>query len=123
MPNQKVFVYFNLRKKVWSIKALSGPKKGKVIAHANEVVIQDPEFRVSEAGRQRVLRQKRKNVHAGVAGGLIYYGRQLPIQTNGRAVTYNPYKAPTFTFVDDGSPARKAGIARLASDRKVYVGD
>lgn len=38
--------------------------QGKVIAHKHNIIGFDCEFRVSEKGRQRVLREKRKNVHA-----------------------------------------------------------
>lgn len=69
----RVFVYYNLHKKCWSIKALSGNQKGRVVAHADAVELKDCEFKVSEAGRQRVIREKRKNVHAGVAGTLVAY--------------------------------------------------
>ena len=48
----KVFVYWNLHKKVWSVKALQGLQKGRVVAHRNDVMIENAEFRVSEAGRQ-----------------------------------------------------------------------
>ena len=64
----KVFVYFNLHKKVWSVKALEGPNKGKVIEHTTNINIANAKFKVSEAGRQRVLKEKKKNVHAGVTG-------------------------------------------------------
>ena len=66
----KAFVYYNLHKHRLSVKALSGSQKGRVVAHAVRVVLHDCEFRVSEAGRQRVIREKRKNVHAGVVGTL-----------------------------------------------------
>ena len=64
----KVFVYFNLHRKLFSVKALEGPDKGKVIGHTTYLWLKDVTFKVSEAGRQRVLREKRKNVHAGVVG-------------------------------------------------------
>lgn len=68
MSQHKVFVYKNLNKNMWSIRAEAGPAKGKVIGHAHYVRLYDCKFRVSEAGRQRVLRTKQKNVHAGVVG-------------------------------------------------------
>jgi hypothetical protein len=64
----KVFVYFNLHKKVWSVKALEGPNKGRVVAHRNALSLYHCTFKVSEAGRQRVIREQRKNVHAGIVG-------------------------------------------------------
>jgi hypothetical protein len=82
----QVKVYFNLHKKCYSIQ-----HKGIVIGHADEVYLTDCEFKVSKAGRERVLREKRKNVHAFITGklseGSLVYG------TN---VTYNPYKYETF---------------------------
>lgn len=99
----KVFVYFNLHKKCFSIKALEGSNKGKVIAHRNNVVVYCPTFKVSEAGRQRVLREKKKNVHAGVVGqwlGGNYDDRTVELiqASTGAFVTYNPYKYSTFVY-------------------------
>lgn len=104
----KVFVYFNLHKKCWSIKALSGENKGRVIGHAKRVLLGDCEFRVSEAGRQRVLREKRKNVHAGVVGELMgfiptdmYTPTLESVYDEGDLVTYNPYKYSGFVLKAD----------------------
>jgi hypothetical protein len=35
----KVFVYFNLHKKCFSIKALEGAMKGRVVAHRDTVLL------------------------------------------------------------------------------------
>ncbi len=64
----KVFVYYNLHKHCWSLKALEGKDKGRVVAHADDVMVYLAKCKVSEAGRQRVLNEQRKNVHAGVVG-------------------------------------------------------
>lgn len=96
---QRVFVYWNLHKKCWSIKSTEGKYRGRVVAHSDTVVLGGCKFKVSEAGRQRVLRERRKNVHAGVEGILVsttnnngmwdYVGYGVP-------VSYNPYKGPSF---------------------------
>lgn len=70
---RRVFVYRNLRKRCYSIRAAEGTWKGLVIAHAERVEVDDVSFKVSEAGRQRVLRTGVKNVHAGVEGRLIRF--------------------------------------------------
>ena len=64
---EEVRVYWNLRKKMFSVQAKRGGRY-RVVLHAQYVFIDAPSFKVSEAGRQRVLRDKRKNVHAGVHG-------------------------------------------------------
>jgi hypothetical protein len=98
----RVFVYFNLHKKCFSIKALEGERKGLVIAHRDLVVLENCRFKVSEAGRQRVLREKRKNVHAGVSGTWTETVRDNAdfehLSILGRAVTYNPYKYDSFVI-------------------------
>lgn len=113
----KVFVYFNLKKKVWSVMSMEGPRKGHVIAHRESVALKDCQFRVSEAGRQRVLREKRKNVHAGVLGQWTEptFARRCT-----RAVTYNPYEGPTFVERASRTPVHQAPCALLA-DRQVFV--
>jgi hypothetical protein len=47
----KVFVYFNLHRKCWSVKALEGPSKGRVIQHTDDIILSNCTFKVSEAGR------------------------------------------------------------------------
>lgn len=121
----KVFVYWNLHKHCWSIKALEGPDKGRVIAHAASWSVDRPIFKVSEAGRQRVLREQRKNVHAGVVGTLVDWRRvggfgHLDVPSNSRPITYNPYKGPTFVTKDLGLPVNFANAA-VAVGREVFA--
>lgn len=87
---EKVFVYWNLHKQLFSVKSV---KTGRVVAHVDNLYLRDATFKVSEAGRQRVLREKRKNVHAGVQG---YVTNEPPSFYDGVA-KYNPYKGPHFT--------------------------
>lgn len=113
----KVFVYFNLHKKIWSVKALTGASRGRVIAHCSMVSLVNVEFRVSEAGRQRVLREGRKNVHAGVVG---YLTDLCGPPINSVRVRYNPRTGPK--FVDEaGRVYTKAQGAILTQERKVFA--
>lgn len=103
----RVFMYWNLHRHCWSLRAEEGPDRGRVILHAHAVELTECRFKVSEAGRQRVLREKSKNVHAGISGVLGTWstikcpdrmGPQLPDE--GLPVTYNPYRAGTFVSAD-----------------------
>lgn len=114
----KVFVYYNLHKHCWSVKALDGESKGRVIAHRNEVVLRNPVGRVSEAGRQRVLLEKRKNVHAGIVGEWRPDANILLWE--GDEITYNPYRFTQFVYADNHSPFTGASLA-LMSNRQVLV--
>jgi hypothetical protein len=113
----KVFVYFNLHKKLFSVKALEGPEKGRVIAHRNDINLSDVIFKVSEKGRQRVLRELKKNVHAGVVGTWIKDEIKVDNRTQ---VTYNPYKYNTFVIKENEVPIARANTAYLI-DKKIFV--
>ena len=96
-----VFCYRNLNRKgvVWSVRS---NRSGLVIRRSERVVLKDVTFKVSAAGRARVLKQKRKNVHAGAQGTLCnpLVFDHLLILSQGKAwtrVQYNPYAAGHFT--------------------------
>jgi len=106
----RVFVYYNLHRKLWSVKALEGENKGRVIAHRKEVVLREPKPKVSEAGRQRVIREKKKNVHAGLSG---YYIERVPVPAISFDVTYNPYKYDSFVDTEDHEAQEWSEYAHL----------
>lgn len=101
-------VYYNFNRKVFSIRAGEGPHRGRVVAHEDKVTVWGARFHVSAAGRERVLRQKRKNVHAWVRGEVDW-----PITcasptiwdehwaglaaSHGTVIVYDPYKDEGFT--------------------------
>ena len=63
---KKVFIYRNLHKKCWSVK-----QNGKVINHTSKIILMDCEFIVQPAGHAKVLKEKKKNVHAFVKGEIF----------------------------------------------------
>lgn len=114
----RVFVYYNLHKHMWSVKALEGEHKGRVIAHRDWVILQNCRFKVSQAGRQRVLREKRKNVHAGIVGtapkSILTAIKSDYMVGDGVPVTYNPYKYDSFVSkLDDTRKIKQAKIVTL----------
>lgn len=108
----RVFVYWNLHRDLFSVK---NTRTGRVEAHAQMVVIEDAVFAVSEAGRQRVLRERRKNVHAGVRGtaALIDPAPAQPVMSGWTRVTYNPYRFSTFVRARDERPVVGADEIRM----------
>ena len=87
-------VYYNLRKKLFSIK-----QKGKVKYHNDNVVIYKAKFVVQNSGRLRVLRTKQKNVHAFVRGQFV--GNVcLDFDGEMKRAFYNPYILKQFIEFD-----------------------
>ena len=120
--DQLVYVYYNLHRHLWSVRALTGPNRGRVVSHERSLVLAGVKPKVSEAGRQRVIREGKKNVHAGLVGrwtlpDTIDGGRWNGIST---PITYNPYKYTSFVYKDDETEYKGSDNARL-SGRDVTV--
>ena len=103
---KRVACYRNLHfpNTMWSVKSMqSGDDYGLVIAHAPEAFMTDCTFHVSEAGRCRVLSEKRKNVHASVRG---FWAEPFMCNVTdvGTPIMYNPYKHATFVTVRGKRP-------------------
>ena len=91
----------------------------RVEEHCDDVLILYPRFQVSERGRQRVLRERKKNVHAGVRGAPLF--RLKPKSWKGwREVRYNPYEYKSFVFADTKEPVTQARQAYMTKG-KVFV--
>jgi len=110
----RVEVYFNLHKKTFSVRSA---KSGKVLLHTDEVHIENPEFVVRQSGRNRVLSEGRKNVHAFVRGDATFfrYTNRPMLDT----LTYNPYKYASFVNKQTEEPVYKASRAWLTVTDKI----
>lgn len=130
----RVAVYYNLHTHLWSIRALRGLNTGRVIAHAKRLVLSDVSFRVSENGRQKVIREKVKNVHAFVVGhlesveGVVWRYSEVfvsndkwpAVEESDRCeITYNPYRDTG--FIDRDSRELVAGFPWVVMDEKRLV--
>lgn len=92
---KRVYVYFNLHKKVWSVR-----QSGKVVEHTKNIMLKDCRFLVSKAGQEKVRREKKKNVHAGVSGYAVDSIPEDNIYSEAH-LTYNPYKYNGFVAIND----------------------
>lgn len=106
---QRVHAYYNIPKDTVSVRNTSR----KVILHRDTVVLRDGDFRVSEPGRERVLENERKNVHAMVYG---YWAEECPVECP-VAVRYNPYEDPYFKTVEGGERIEEADWVIIEKDR------
>jgi len=117
-----VDVYKNLHKDTWSVR---DRKTGRVVAHQDEVHVLDAKFVVQPSGRERVLQEGRKNVHAFVRGTLATYQEVLDDPRTFYLVTpylirYNPYQEDYFFYPNKRSMERiridKAELVELDSE-------
>lgn len=94
IPGRMVEVYYNRHKSLWSIR-----HRDKVRCYSETVYLRDCEFIVNEKGRQRVINEKKRNVHAFVRGYVIdEEPEDFPYGDGWDVVYYNPYKTDKFLF-------------------------
>lgn len=144
LVGDRVEVYRNLHKNCFSVR-----KNGRVVKHIPDdqgLTLVDVKFAVQPAGRAKVLRERKKNVHAFVRGTVAadpltkivqeYTGAPFAVAldscTNAERyifvlayqlmVSYNPFEMDTF-FTTLGGNKTPIKTARLASLRygKVFV--
>lgn len=93
--SKPVRVYRNLNRKCWSIR-----QNQLIVAHATTLELADVKPIVSARGRERVVNEGRKNVHAFMEGMLVECDDDYVIVNK---VTYNPYKHEGFVNMDGSS--------------------
>jgi len=131
----RVHVYRNLRYQdqlAWSVVANEGPTRGRVMEVVGAALVEGVTFVVRESGRQRVLRERSKNVHAFIRGKLV---RSVPLgcerdeasveaMTLGRCdlirVSYDPYLSGHFFVVETGKPIDSSPLV-VATSSGVYA--
>jgi hypothetical protein len=104
----RVETYYNLHRKCLSYRPIGGR-----VQHARTLILNDATLTVQPAGRERVRREGKKNVHAFVRGVPAFI-RSLDDTDDGdisvanmerqgyKRITYNPYKYETFVYSDSG---------------------
>lgn len=109
-PNKKVEVYKNLHTGLWSIR-----QEGIVRCHTKMATLRDAEFIVGPKGRQRVLREKRKNVHAFVRGFLVS-PKVFSTFRGWMRVRYNPYVSDVFFLENKDAVERACAVDMMANE-------
>ena len=90
----QVRVYRNLTKRCWSIQHKVPGKGWRLLKHANLVSLDNAFPLIQEAGRQRVIKEGKKYVHAFICGELSETHLNRGFQ-----LRYNPKAWPGFTYV------------------------
>ena len=120
-PDVPVQVYRNLHKNCLSVRQC-----GRVKCHSSRVILYQVKYMVSQAGRDRVRREKRKNVHA-VIQGVVQPGLSLPSQLFNwvwHELYYNPYECEGFTDTESGWVATTSEFCdvEMVNDKPIVFG-
>jgi len=113
----EVEVYRNLHKGGLSVR-----QGGKVVAHTEPgeyVELLLANMIVSKAGKERVRRERKKNVHAWIKGLLMPgAGKLYPVRN---PLTYNPYKHDSFVNPKTGQKITHAYYVLLNEREAFYA--
>lgn len=98
---------------------------GQRIEYTSMIALSGCEFRVSEAGRQRCIREGVRNVHAWVVGveGQRASGMAAQARPEGfRQALYDPWKGGTFVDADTLEPVLSARYVVMSGKNVYYRG-
>jgi hypothetical protein len=113
-PTKPVMCYRNLNRRLNGEKGFFSVKQGGIVKfHTRIIYLKDVKFLVNERLRQRVILEKRKNVHAFVSGYICTPAEFYEVNFGGfgDAVAYNPYRVAHF-MCNDG-PCDTAKVCML----------
>lgn len=122
--SERVEAYYNLHQHCLSYRSHGGR-----IQHADLIALRNVRFAVQPAGRERVRREGRKNVHAYLRGVLTHVEpRDTPLpltaadlmRAGAQRITYNPYRHDTFVYADSDTPIHAADTVIALSDKTVW---
>ena len=130
-------IYRNLHKGCMSIRSREKGYYGRVVAHAESMLMHNCSFVVRKKGQQKVIATKRKNVHAFVRGVVKMLGIKTSfpgLNSHGLStcdlstlsldgwveVTYNPYQNNSFVVRASSVPVMTARMV-LIRENKVYA--
>ena len=98
--DKPVLVYKNLHKDCWS----------------TNLCLQNCTMKISEKSRQKVISERKKNVHAYISGYITdLVSCELPLY-------YNPYQTPTFINYDTKEPILIASFVHFRDNTVTYRG-
>ena len=118
----RVQVYRNLHKSFGkhAVYSVRDKKTRRVVNHQSFLLLQDCKFHVSPTGRERVLRERRKNVHAWIEGSLLLTGDDVlsfyeklvfgTVDATLEGVLYNPYKYDQFQRATGGAAPKGCSV-------------
>lgn len=92
--NDNVQVYRNLNNNLFSIRC---DRTQLVLAHGEGFIVKNARPYISESGRQRVIREQCKNVHAYLIGAIDLEARKEDYKIFDE-IYYNPYTQDSFTL-------------------------
>jgi hypothetical protein len=115
---KKVRIYYNFHKKLFSVQEkVNG--SWKVVEHTKDIYLHNATFKVSESGRQRVLKEKRKNVHAFIVGERWPFIPKSFVYRD--EVSYNPYTGPNFMVKSLGHPLDYAKYVTIIDNKVIAL--
>jgi hypothetical protein len=124
--NRGYRVYYNLHKHCYSVQAWDADKSGwRLYKHLDSLACSGVTFKVYEAGRQKVLKEQKKNVHAFILAKEIF--TELPmmmvmdIAERAKRAYYNPYRCEKFKNIHTGGFVEEAKQVLLTSKTIYYV--
>jgi hypothetical protein len=113
LAGKRVRVHYHLRRKDFSVVDRS---TGRVAANVDNITLADVDFNVQPAGLRRIRARGQREVIAYAVGTIAAVNEPAPRKGRPNVVTFNPYRADTFTRAD-GTPVHHADLVTFADGK------
>ena len=113
LVGKRVRVHYHLRRKDFSVVDRSA---GRVAANVDNITLADVDFKVQPGGLRRIRARGQREVIAYALGTIAAVNEPAPRKGRPNVVTFNPYRAGTFTR-EDGTPVHHADLVTFADGK------
>lgn len=117
MNGKRVAVYKNLHKQAWSVRAMEGPNRGRVIEHRAAITLIDCRTHVNCRAQHRIAGGAAREVHAWIVGTVS----DTATLTSPRRLTYRPHDRAEFFIAETGEAVTTADIVEFSADGNAYT--
>lgn len=114
---ETVRIYWNIHKFCYSVQTKQNGR-WRLWAHNRTVFLWKPKFLVQEGGRKRALREKVRNVHAFIEGGLMPFDDIKNLTDIDKSVPVH-YDLSIGKFIAEDKPIESAYLAMCFSETGV----
>ena len=113
--NHPVYAYRNLTNGKFSIRQYN-----KVVAHYDECILVDCDFKILSSGKERAMREQVRNVHAFIRGYIFKEPMNFIQDKDLVEVTYNPFCNMGFYRIDNNEEIDRSKSVFL-KNKKAYI--
>ena len=112
----RVAVYRNRTRRCWSVRAMEGENRGRVVSRPSSLVLRNAKPKVSEGGRRRFLETRKRSPFAVITGELLEGASLPPLEQVDWQVLFRPAEQSGFILKN-----KEGEVPMIQVDQAIFL--